>query len=75
MFGRTYKYFISYWYQLDNKKQYFGDGFITTNKKIKEESNISLIRSSLKNEIKLKTGQDCNCVIILNIKEYRRIKK
>lgn len=69
MFGRSYKYFISYWYQLDNKKQYFGDGFITTNKKIKEKSNISLIRTYLKNEIESKTGQDCNCAVILTLKK------
>lgn len=66
MFKRKYKYFITFWYQLENSESFITDGYMEMNKPINYKEHIPKIRKQLKDEVEKATGEKCNFIAIIN---------
>lgn len=72
MFGKKkYKYFISFWYQLELGNYGVRDAYMEMNKKINIREHIPQIRRTLKDQVEKETGEKCNCIGIVNWKRLR----
>jgi len=71
MFKKEYRYFVSYFYEIDNYEFHISDGFISISKKLNKEEFLSRIRKEIKNEIERQTHRECNCIAIIN---WRKMK-
>lgn len=71
MFKKKYKYFISFWYQLENGEFKMRDGYMVMNKPINEKEHIPQIRLELKSKVEQETNQICVFLAIINWKKLK----
>lgn len=71
MFKRKYKYFISFWYELEDKETKMRDAYMEMNKEINNHEHIPAIRLELKNKIEQEKGKICNFIAIINWKKLK----
>lgn len=71
MFKKKYKYFISFWYELDNCDSRICDSYVEAYKKINFNKYLSEIREEFRNIIQDTTHRKCNFVAIINWKKLK----
>lgn len=71
MFKKRFKYFITFWYQLDCSDIKVSSSIIILDKKIKTEEQITELRTELKNMIEHRMSRKCNFITISDWKKLR----
>ena len=71
MFKRNYKYYVSFYFELDDCDAKFGSAIVKLNFKIKKEENLDNIITNLVEIISKEYKRKCNFLCIQN---WRKLK-